>query len=169
MSEGSMAEGLHPSAPEHLPAFITAPGEPDVLFWAVVVFVVVFVMVLGNLYLRLHSLPEQMAHRANSTQLLVISVLGLLALVTHNNIFWVAALLLAIVKLPDYATPLNTIARALDQRPQPGTNPPDYTAALNAIAHALDQQTQTTAKPRDPENPINTANPQTQKQGGNDV
>ena len=53
-----MAEGIHPNAPEHLPVFIAAPGEPDVLFWVVVVFVVVFVMVLGNLYLRLHSLPE---------------------------------------------------------------------------------------------------------------
>jgi hypothetical protein len=34
---------------------------------------------------------------------------------THNNMFWVAALLLATMKLPDYATPLNSISRSLEE------------------------------------------------------
>jgi hypothetical protein len=40
-------------------------------------------------------------------------VLALLALFTHNNIFWVAALLLALVRLPDIATPLVAMADSL--------------------------------------------------------
>lgn len=32
---------------------------------------------------------------------------------THNNIFWVAALVLAVVELPDFLTPLKSIAKSL--------------------------------------------------------
>jgi hypothetical protein len=111
-----MAAAPHPLAPEHLPVFIAGPAGGDVLFSVVVVFVLVFVLILGNLYFRLHALPEMMAHRANSTQYQLIGILALLALVTHNNLFWVAALLLAALKLPDLATPLYAIARSLERR-----------------------------------------------------
>ena len=40
-------------------------------------------------------------------------VLALLALFTHNNVFWVAALILALLKLPDFLTPINSIAESL--------------------------------------------------------
>jgi len=40
-------------------------------------------------------------------------VLALLALFTHNNVFWVAALILALLKLPDFVTPLNSISESL--------------------------------------------------------
>jgi hypothetical protein len=46
--------------------------------------------------------------------LLIIMVLALLALFTHNNIFWVAALLLSAIRLPDFTTPLKSIARSLE-------------------------------------------------------
>ena len=92
---------------------------------------------------------------------------------THNNIFWVAALLLAAIKLPDFATPLNAIARSVDQQTQSGARQPDYTAPLNTIARAIDQQAETPAKPPDQTDPISTADrapdQETQKQGGNDV
>lgn len=107
---------IHPLAPEHLPVFVAGPAGGDWLFTVVVVFVLVFVLILGNLYFRLHALPEMMAHRANSTQYQLIGILALLALVTHNNLFWVAALLLAALKLPDLATPLYAIARSLERR-----------------------------------------------------
>ncbi|MEO1091649.1 MAG: hypothetical protein AAFX81_13520 [Pseudomonadota bacterium] len=110
-----MESGVHELAPDHLPGFITAPGATDVLLVCVVVFLVVFTLVIGNLYLRLHALPERMAHRAHSNQFLLIGILGLLALFTHNNLFWVAALLLAAVQLPDFMTPLNSIARSLER------------------------------------------------------
>jgi hypothetical protein len=72
-------------------------------------------MALGTFYLKLHSLPERMAHRGSSTQLQLIAVLAVLALFTHNNVFWVAALLLAVVRLPDWSTPINSIAGSLSR------------------------------------------------------
>jgi hypothetical protein len=48
-------------------------------------------------------------------QLQIITVLGLLALFTHDNIFWIAALLLAVVRLPDFMTPIKSIAKSLEQ------------------------------------------------------
>jgi len=104
---------IHALAPEHLPRFIASPGGSDPLFTVVVWLLVILLMVVGNLYLKLHALPERMAHRQNNTQLQFITVLALLALFTHNNIFWVAALLLAVVRLPDFSTPINSMADSL--------------------------------------------------------
>lgn len=110
----SMTEAIHAAAPHHLPAFITGPGETDILFVVVVSLLIVIVLAIGNLYFRLHALPERMAHSANSAQLQLVGVLALLALFTHNNLFWVAALLIAALRLPDFSTPLNAIARSLE-------------------------------------------------------
>lgn len=105
-----MTETLHPSAPHHLPAFITAPGDTDI-FMVVVGFVLIgAVMMVGNLYLRLHSMPERMAHKSQKLQFEIVAVLGLIALFTHNHLFWVIGLLLAMVDLPDFGTPLRSIA-----------------------------------------------------------
>jgi hypothetical protein len=41
-------------------------------------------------------------------------VLGLLALFTHMHIFWVAGLLLALIDLPDFTTPLRRMAGSLE-------------------------------------------------------
>ena len=77
----------------------------------------------GVLYFTLHALPEKIAHGTSSTQFQLIAVLALLAMFTHNNLFWVAALLLATIKLPDFTTPLNAISRTLaeirDREPAP--------------------------------------------------
>lgn len=108
-----MTESLHPAAIEHLPIFITAPGQTDVLFVVVVVFLLVMVLVIGNLYFKLHAVPEHMAHRANRIQLEIVAVLALLSLFTHNHLYWVAALLLAMIEFPDFSSPLASIARSL--------------------------------------------------------
>jgi hypothetical protein len=42
-------------------------------------------------------------------------VLGLLALFTHIHLFWIAALLLALVDLPDFGTPLRSIAGSVEK------------------------------------------------------
>jgi hypothetical protein len=42
-------------------------------------------------------------------------VLGLLALFTHEHIFWVAGLLLALVDLPDWGSPLRRMAGSLEK------------------------------------------------------
>jgi len=109
-----MSEALNPVATKHLPIFITPPGESDVLMNVTIVLLVAIVLLAGNFYLRLHALPERMAHRANLVQFEIVAVLALLALLTHNNVLWVAALLLALIRIPDFSTPLNSIADSLD-------------------------------------------------------
>jgi hypothetical protein len=110
-----MSVAVHPLAPNHLPNFIGGPDGSDPLFTAVLILLVVILMVVGNLYFKLHAIPERVAHKQNNTQLQFITVLAILALFTHNNIFWVAALLLAVIQLPDFTTPLNSIADSLER------------------------------------------------------
>lgn len=109
-----MATNMNPAAPHHLPGFITAPGESDIFLNGAAVFLVVMVLTLGSVYFRLHALPEHMAHKsANKLQFEMVAVLALLALFTHNNVFWVAALLLALVPIPDFHGPLAVMADSL--------------------------------------------------------
>ena len=110
-----MSEPLHPIAPHHLPGFISAPGDTDVLMVVVGVFLIVIILCVGNFYLRLHSLPEQMAHKSQKLQFEIVAVLGLLALFTHIHLFWVAGLLLAMIDLPDFGTPLRRIAGSVEK------------------------------------------------------
>jgi hypothetical protein len=55
-----------------------------------------------------------MAHKSQKLQFEVVAVLCLLALFTHNNTFWVIALLLAVIDLPNFTTPLARIAAAAE-------------------------------------------------------
>jgi hypothetical protein len=51
-----------------------------------------------------------------------VGVLALLALFTHNHIFWIAALLLALVQFPNFSAPLASMAQSLEKiagRPSP--------------------------------------------------
>lgn len=108
-----MTEGLHPAAPHHLPSYIAGPGETDTLFLIVTVLVIVTILGLGVMFFWLHSLPERMGHK--KLQFEVVAVLGLLSLFTHIHAFWVAALLLALIDLPDFVTPVKRMAGALDK------------------------------------------------------
>jgi hypothetical protein len=65
---------------------------------------------VGTLYWKLHSLPERMAHKSQKLQFEIVAVLGLISLFTHMHIFWVAGLLLAMIDIPDFGTPLRNIA-----------------------------------------------------------
>ena len=134
-----MAELLHPSAPHHLPSFITAPGDTDVLMIVVGIILIAAVLGVGNLYLHLHTLPERMAHKSQKLQFEIVAVLGLLALFTHNHLFWVIGLFLAMVDLPDFGTPLRRIAGSVEKLagvpPEPDpTEPPAETAGHAAGA-----------------------------------
>src|SRR5437773_4322661 len=73
------------------------------------------VLAVGNLYLHLHSLPERMAHKSQKLQFEIVAVLGLIALFTHIHIFWIAGLLLALIDLPDFSTPLGRIAGSVEK------------------------------------------------------
>ncbi|WP_353473099.1 hypothetical protein [Salipiger sp. H15] len=77
------------------------------------VFGIVLIIGIGVLYLTLHSIPERMAHKSSHPQLQIVGILALIALFTHNNIFWVAAVLVAGFQFPDVISPLQSIARSL--------------------------------------------------------
>jgi len=87
------------------------------------------VVAFGILFLRLHSLPERMAHRTHKLQFEIVAVLCLISLFTHMHIFWIAGLLLALVDLPDFGTPLNRIAGSAEKLAgiKPGEGSPDVT------------------------------------------
>ena len=106
---------LHPLTPHHLPFYLAKPGETDVLMIVMGIFLILAVLGVGNLYLHLHSLPERMAHKSQKLQFEIVAVLGLIALFTHIHLFWIAALLLALVDLPDFGTPLNSIAGSVEK------------------------------------------------------
>ena len=91
---------MNPAAPHHLPIFVTAPGQTDVLFSVMAIFLVVVVVALLVFYCRLHALPERLAHKGQKLQLEIVAVLGLISLFTHNHFFWIAGLLLAMVPIP---------------------------------------------------------------------
>src|SRR3954471_16220557 len=111
----TVTASVHSAAPHHLPAFFTAPGETDGLMVGVAVFLVLAVITVGILFLRLHTLPERIAHKSHKLQFEIVAVLGLLALFTHVHLFWVAGLLLAMIDLPDFGWPLGRIAGAAEK------------------------------------------------------
>src|SRR6476661_2556589 len=113
--ESCVSESLHPAAPHHLPSFITAPGDTDILVVVVGIVLIGAVLAVGNLYLHLHTLPERMAHKSQKFQFEVVAVLGLLALFTHNHLFWVIGLFLAMIDLPDFSSPLRRIAGSVEK------------------------------------------------------
>ena len=45
----------------------------------------------------------------------IVGVLALLALFTHNHIFWIAALMIAIVEFPNFSGPLASMAQSLEK------------------------------------------------------
>lgn len=110
-----MTASLHPAAPHNLPVFIPGPGETDVLMVIMAVFLILAVLVAGTLFLRLHTMPERIAHRGRKLQFEIVAVLGLLALFTHMHIFWVIGLLLALIDIPDFGSPLRRMAGALEK------------------------------------------------------
>ena len=115
---------------EYLPFFVTAPGESDLLYSAVAVFLVLVALGFGALYFTIQAIPDRLADGASKVQLQIVGLLGLLSLFTMNNAFWVAALLLAAVRIPDIVTPLRDIAREMGSRraeqaqPSPPGTPP---------------------------------------------
>jgi hypothetical protein len=103
----------NPAATAHIPFFITPPGNSDVLFNVTLVLVVASIIFTGVIFLTIHSLPERMAHKSKKIQFDIVAVLGLLGLLSHEHVFWVAALLLAFVDIPDFLTPFRSIATSV--------------------------------------------------------
>jgi len=98
---------------EHLPFFITGPGESDVLFTAVSISLVLVIISFGALYFTIQAIPDRLAEGTSKAQMQIVGILGLISLVTLNNIYWVAALLLGAMRIPDLVTPFKSISRSL--------------------------------------------------------
>ena len=130
-----MTGDIHPLAPHSLPPFVGAADGSDPLFSAIIFIVILAVLGVGVFYLKLHAIPEQLAHKHGNTQSQLIMVLALLALFTHNNIFWVAALILALLKLPDFLTPINSISESLKK-----LTPEEVEAPATAVTQSEEQQ-----------------------------
>jgi hypothetical protein len=144
-----LTDKLHPAAPHHLPSFITAPGETDIAMWAMGLLLIVAVLAVGNIFFKLHSLPERMAHKSQKLQFEIVAVLGLLSLFTHIHLFWVAGLILAMIELPDFSTPLRSIAGSVEKiaNVEPGESLDLSDAAVGPKAQEPRPETPATASP----------------------
>lgn len=104
---------IHPMATGHIPSYVTKADGSDFLLTFMIVFTVGVIALIGVAYFTLHSIPEKMAHETNHPQFQLVGILALLALFTHNGIFWIAAILVAGFQFPDFAAPLRSIADAI--------------------------------------------------------
>lgn len=102
-------------APHHLPFYLAPGSGTDVLMVVMGIFLVATMLWVGTLYWRLHSLPERMAHKSEKLQFEIVAILGLISLFTHIHAFWVAGLLLALIDIPDFGTPLRSIASSVEK------------------------------------------------------
>jgi hypothetical protein len=132
-----MTASVNPAAPHHLPAFIVGPGETDVFMVIMAVVLVLAVLGIGLLFLRIHTLPERIAHKGHKLQFEIVAVLGLLALLTHVHLFWVIGLLLALIDIPDFGGAFGRMAGSLEKiagiPPGKGADDvPDETGAIFA-------------------------------------
>jgi chromate transport protein ChrA len=91
-------------------------------------FLALAVVMFGIMFLRLHTLPERMAHKSHKIQFEIVAVLGLIALFTHMHIFWIAGLVLAMIDFPDFGNSLGRIAASTEKIA--GVKPSDGAAEL---------------------------------------
>ena len=137
----------HPAASEHLPIFVTPPGE-DTDALMVVMGVVLASPLSGSASCSCDciSLPERIAHKSHKLQFEIVAVLGLIALFTHMHIFWIAGLLLAMIDLPDFGTPLNRIAGSAEKIA--GIKPDEERAGRDQATTARRQPTEAARRAR---------------------
>ncbi len=115
---------LHPMATGHIPSYVVAADGSDYLFTFMVFFTIILIVLIGVAYFTLHAVPEKMAHNSNHPQFQLVGILALLALFTHNGLFWVAAILVAGFQIPDFGVHLRAIAEAIG-RLAPTSSAPD--------------------------------------------
>jgi hypothetical protein len=108
-----MSVARNPAAPEHLPWFLTSADGSDGVMVGAAIVLILAVFGIGVLFFKLHSLPERMGHK--KLQFEIVAVLGLISLFTHIHLFWVIGLILAMIDLPDFTTPLRRIAASTER------------------------------------------------------
>ena len=80
---------------DHLPFYITAPGETDGLFIVVAIFLILVVIAFGAFWFTVQSIPDRMVEGTSKAQMQVVGILGLLSLFTFS--LFVIALLAGVV------------------------------------------------------------------------
>src|SRR5258708_8983201 len=124
-----MTEALHPAASHHLPFFVTAPGDTDVLMVVTALILLLSTLMFGLIFFRLHTLPERMAHKSKKLQFEIVAVLGLISLFTHEHLFWIIGLILALIDIPDFGGMLGRIAGSVESIA--GIKPPEDPAEIS--------------------------------------
>lgn len=126
------------------------------------IILLVAVLGVGLLFLRLHTMPERIAHKSHKLQFEIVAVLGLLALFTHVHLFWVIGLLLALIDVPDFSGMFSRMAGSLEKIA--GIAPGRGGEAASDVEHGI-------ALPGDEpaSQPIAAAAPAGQHQGGRDA
>ncbi len=117
--------------------FVTGPGETDGMLIAVAVLLFLIILGFGALYFTIQAWPDRLAKGAGKVQLQFVGLLGLISLLTLNNAFWIAALLVAAIRIPDFLTPLREIASSLKKQSGDG----ELTVPLRETAPPQRQQT----------------------------
>jgi hypothetical protein len=110
---------------DYLPFYITGPGESDMLFAAVTISLIAIVVGFGALYFTIQAIPDRIAEGTSKAQIQLVGLLALISLFTMNNLYWIAAILLAAIRIPDFVTPLTDIARSLRSLADGGTGSKD--------------------------------------------
>ena len=117
--------------------FVTGPGETDGMLIAVAVLLFLIILGFGALYFTIQAWPDRLAKGAGKVQLQFVGLLGLISLLTLNNAFWIAALLVAAIRIPDFLTPIREIASSLKKQSGDGA----LTVPLRETAPPQRQQT----------------------------
>jgi hypothetical protein len=110
---------------DHLPFYITGPGESDILFGAVTIALIAIVVGFGALYFTIQSIPDRIVKGTGKAQMQVVGLLGLISLFTMNNLYWIAAILLAAIRIPNFMAPLTQIAQSARSLSKGETTPGD--------------------------------------------
>lgn len=127
---------------DHLPFYITAPGETDILMILVAISLVAVVVGFGALYFTIQAIPDRIAEGTSKAQMQIVGLLGLISLFTMNNLYWVLAILLAAIRIPDFITPLKDIAQAIKARggeAEPLGQPPAGEEITNTVQASRDE------------------------------
>jgi hypothetical protein len=107
--------GQHPAFPAHLPWFITEPGQTDTLMVLTGAFLLLFFLTMGVLMFRLLYLPTKIVPQEQKAKYEVVATLCVLAMFAPGNLFWIAAVFVAMVDIPDFTPLLQQIAQAMQR------------------------------------------------------
>jgi hypothetical protein len=98
-----------------LPFYLPGPDGADPVMVGTGIVLLGAVLAAGLLFMRIHMLPDHIAHRGRKMQLEIVAVLGLISLFTGIHAFWIAALLLALIDFPDFSEPLRRMAGSAER------------------------------------------------------